>query len=250
MAGHSHSANIRRRKEAVDAKRGKIFSKIARAIMVAARQGGGDPESNLNLKYAVERARAVSMSKESVARAIKKGTGKLEGDRLENCLYEAIGPAGAFILIEALSDNRNRTAAEIRKTLERKNAHIGNVAWAFERKGIIVVRAEGASEDDLLEIALEAGAEDMQATDDGFEITTAPADIEAVRKALTDRGIAMEDADLVQVPKTTVKVDEGTGRKLLELLDQLDDNDDVQNVYSNVDFPEVLTAETAENGQN
>ena len=243
MAGHSHSANIARRKGAVDAKRSKVFSKMARGIMVTARQGGGDPEMNLALRYAIDRAKAVSLPKDTIERAIKKGTGELGGGDLDACVYEAVGPGGTFILVEALTDNRNRTAPEIRKILERRNASQGNCAWAFERKGVIVVKAEGVSEENLMDLVLEAGAEDLQSSGEFFEITTEPADLEAVRAALTDKGIPIEDASISQVPKTTVAVDEETGRKLLDLLNDLDDQDDVQEVYSNIDFPDQLLAE-------
>ena len=243
MSGHSHAANVRRRKEAGDAKRGKIFSKMARNIMNAARTGGGDPSANLNLKYAIDRARAVSMPKDNIERAIKKGTGELDGKALEICMYEAIGPGGVFIMIDGLTDNRNRTASEIRKILERRNAHLGSVAWAFEKKGLITVPAAGISEDDLLETVLEAGAEDLQRVGDSFIISTAPADLDHVRRALVENGIAVEDAELSQVAKNDLKVDEKNCRKLLDLFEQLDDNDDVQNVYSNLDVPDAILAE-------
>ena len=244
MAGHSHSANVRRRKEAVGAKRGKVFSKLARAIIVAARDGGGDPVSNLALKYAVDRAKAVSMPKDNIERAIKKGTGELDGGALETCIYEAIGPGGVLILIEGLTDNRNRTAPEIRTILERKNAHLGSVAWAFEQKGVIYVPADAVTEDALMEKALEAGAEDMERVGDRFIVTTLPSELDSVRRALADASIAIEDAELSMEPRTTVAVDEESARKTLSLFDELNDHDDVQNVYSNLDAPEALLAET------
>jgi len=244
MAGHSHAANVRRTKEAGDARRGKIFSKVARNIMNAARVGGGDPSMNLNLKYAIERARAVSMPKDNIERAIRKGTGELDGGKLETCTYEAIGPGGVFLMIEVLTDNRNRTASEIRKTLDLKNAHLGNVAWAFEKKGVLTVSANGVSEEDLLDLALEAGAEDLERVGKRFMITTPPSEFEHLRSVLGDKNIIVEDAQLCQVAKNDVKVDRETCRKLLELFDQLDDNDDVQNVYSNLDVPDdLLSAE-------
>ena len=244
MAGHSHSANVRRTKEAGDARRGKLFSKMARAIMNAAR-GGGDPGANLSLKYAIDRAKAVSMPKDNIERAIKKGTGELDGGMLESCSYEAIGPAGVFIMIDILTDNRNRTASEVRKILDLKNAHLGSVAWAFEKKALVVVSATGVSEDDLIETVLEAGAEDMQRVGDSFVITGAPADLGALRSALDERGVPVESAELSLLPKNYVSVEEDVCRKLLELLDELDDHDDVQNVYSNLDVPEALLAETS-----
>jgi len=242
MAGHSHSANIARRKGAVDEKRGRLFSKMARAIIVAARQGGGNPDANLDLKYAIERARAVSMPKDNIERAIKRGTGELAGGQLEGAMYEAVGPNGTFFLIEILTDKRNRTAPEIRKILERRNAQLGNCAWAFEPKGVVVVAKSAVGEDTLMEIVLDAGAEDMTQSGEYYEITTAPADLEAVRSALTAKEIAMEDASLVRVPTNSVAVDEDTGAKLMELVNELDDHDDVQNVYTNIEFPESLLA--------
>ncbi len=243
MAGHSHSANIRRRKEAGDAKRGKVFSKMARAIIVAARSGGGDPGMNLTLKYAIERAKAVSMPKDNIDRAIKKGAGELDGGQLDACLYEAVGPGGVFMLIDVLTDNRNRTAPEIRKILERKNAHLGNAAWAFELKGIVTVKAEDVDEDALLEVVLDAGAEDMQRTGEYFIVTTSTTDLEHLRRAISENGFEVEDSELSHLPKNSVAVDDDTCRKLLGLFDQLDDNDDVQNVYSNLDVPDALLAE-------
>ncbi len=245
MAGHSHWAGIKRRKQSTDSKRGRVFSRIARQIMSAARTGGSDPDANLQLKYAIEHAKQVSMPKDTVERAIKKGTGELEGTQLESVMYEAIGPGAVFVLIEALTDNRNRTAAEIRKILELKDAHLGKVAWAFEQKGLIVVSAESVSEDALLEAVLEAGADDMQRVGASFEVVTAPVDLERVRRSLEEKGIPMDAAELTQLPKSPVPVDEHTGRKLLSLLQELDDHDDVESVYSNLDLPESLLAEVS-----
>ena len=242
MSGHSHWANVQRKKGASDAKRGKVFSKLARQIMVAARQGG-DLDSNLTLKYAVDRAKAVSMPKDKIDRAINKGTGELAGEQLETITYEAIGPGGVFILIEVLTDNRNRTASEIRKMLERRNARMGSVAWAFERKGLLTVPAEGTSEDDLLESVLGAGGEDLERVGDSFQVTTAAGDLDAVRRSLVAAGVSVEAAELTQLAKNPTPVDEGTGKTVLDLLEQLGDHDDVQNVYSNVDLPETLLAE-------
>jgi len=243
MAGHSHWANIQRRKGAVDAKKGRLFSKLARNIMVAARAGGGDPDSNLALKYAIDKAKSYSMPKDNIERAVKKGTGEVEGQNFENVMYEVIAPGGVFVLMEILTDNRNRTASEVRKVLERKDAHMGSVAWAFEQKGLITVPAEGVDADELLEAVLDAGAEDIERVADCFQVTTAAADMDAVRRALIDRDIAVESAEISQVPKNSTPVDEGTGRKVLELLEQLEDLDDVQNVYSNIELPETLLAE-------
>lgn len=243
MSGHSHWANVQRKKGSSDAKRGKLFSKLARQIMIAARLGGGDRDSNLTLKYAIDRAKAVSMPKGNIERAVKKGTGELEAEQLEARTYEAIGPGGVFILIDVLTDNRNRTASEIRKMLELKGAHLGSVAWAFERKGLLTVAVEGVSEDDLLDKVLEAGAEDLDRVGDAFQITTAAGDLDAVKRALADARVSVEAAELTLLPKSATPVDEEIGRRMLELLEQLQDHDDVQNVYSNIDLPEVLLAE-------
>lgn len=240
MSGHSHWATIRRKKGAVDQKRGQLFSKLARQITIAARQGGGDPDTNIGLKYAIDKARQYSMPRDNIDRAVKKGTGELGGAQLENAIYEAIGPAGVFILVECLTDSKNRTSAEIRKMLEMRNARLGSVAYAFEKKGMITVTAEGQTEDALMEIILEAGAEDMQRTGNAFQITTSPGDLEAVRKALVAKNVPVESAEFTQVAKISVPVDEDTGRKLLDLMGALDDHEDVQNVYSNMELPQSL----------
>ncbi len=246
MSGHSHWATIRRKKGATDSKRGQLFSKLARQITIAARMGGGDPETNIGLKYAMDKAREYSMPKDNIERAVKKGTGELGGAVLESAQYEAIGPGGVFILIEVLTDNRNRTSSEIRKLLEMRNAHLGSVAWAFEQKGLITVPAEGVSEDVLLEIVLDAGGEDMQRTGNVFQVTTAPLELYRVKKALADKGIKIESAEVTQMPKSSVPVDAEVGRKLMDLLGQIDDHDDVQSVHSNVELPESLLASMAQ----
>jgi len=239
MSGHSHWATIRRKKGATDSKRGQLFSKLARQITIAARSGG-DPDSNIGLKYAMDKAGQYSMPKENIERAIKKGTGELGGGSLESAHYEAIGAGGVFILIEVLTDNRNRTSSEIRKTLEMRNAHLGSVAWAFEQKGLITIPAEGVTEEQLLETVLDAGGEDLQRIGDIFQVTTAPLDLDRVRRTLAEKGITIEAAELTQMPKNSVPVDDATGRKLLDLLGQLEDHEDVQNVYSNMELPESL----------
>jgi YebC/PmpR family DNA-binding regulatory protein len=246
MSGHSHWATIRRKKGATDSKRGQLFSKLARQITIAARMGGGDPETNIGLKYAMDKAREYSMPKDNIERAVKKGTGELDGAVLESAQYEAIGPGGVFILIEVLTDNRNRTSAEIRKLLEMRNAHLGSVAWAFEQKGLITVPAEGVSEDQLLEVVLDAGGEDMQRTGNVFQVTTAPLELYRVKKTLTDKGIKVEAAEVTQMPKSSVPVEAEVGRKLMDLLGQIDDHDDVQSVYSNMELPESLLASMAQ----
>ncbi len=245
MAGHSHWANIQRRKGAVDAKKGKTFGKLARQIIVAARQGGGDPEMNLQLKYAIDKAKAVSMPKDNIERAVKRGTGELGGEQLESMMYEAIGPGGVFILMEILTDNRNRTAPEVRKILERKDARMGSVAWAFEQKGMISVPTGATDEDALLEAVLEAGGEEMERVGDTFQVTTAPTELDKVRSVLQEKEIPIEAAELTQMPANPNPVDIETGKKVIELLEMLEDHDDVQNVYSNVELPEDLLKEAA-----
>lgn len=243
MSGHSHWATIRRKKGAVDAKKGQMFSKLAKAITIAARQGGADAASNLSLKYAMDKARQFSMPKDNIDRAIKKGTGEGDGAQLESVKYEAIGPGGVFILIECLTDSRNRTASEVRKLLELKNARLGSVAWAFEQKALVTLAGEGVTEDQILEVALDAGADDVQKVGSSFQVTAAPHDGEAVRRALTEKGFKVEAFEVIQAAKTPMAVDEETGRKVLDLLGQIEDHDDVQNVYSNVDLPESLMKE-------
>jgi YebC/PmpR family DNA-binding regulatory protein len=246
MSGHSHWATIRRKKGATDSKRGQLFSKLARQITIAARMGGSDPETNIGLKYAMDKAREYSMPKDNIERAVKKGAGELGGVVVESAHYEAIGPGGVFILIEVLTDNRNRTSAEIRKLLEMRNAHLGSVAWAFEQKGLITVPAEGVSEDQLLEVVLDAGGEDMQRAGNVFQVTTAPLELYRVKKAIADKGIKVEAAEVTQMPKSSVPVDAEVGRKLLDLLGQIEDHDDVQSVYSNMELPESLLASMAQ----
>jgi len=248
MSGHSHWASIRHKKAAMDSKRGRLFSKIARRITLAAREGGGDPATNLKLEYAIAEAKAASMPKETIERAIKKGTGELAGEQLYALTYEGYAPGGVAVLIEAVTDNKNRTAAEIRHLMERHGASLagtGSVAWIFEKKGLFMVEADKADEDSLLALALESGAEDMQRSGNAFQITCAPADFAAVKRALTERGIPLASAQITYMPQTTVAVDAATGRKVLELLEALDEHDDVQNVYANFELPEAMLAEVS-----
>ncbi len=249
MSGHSHWSSIKHKKGLVDARRGKLFSKLARAITTAARNGGGNPEANLKLKYAIEKARAANMTKDSIDRAIKKGTGELAGEELFENVYEGYGPGGVAIMIETLTDNKNRTAAEIRKTLESRGGSLGPqncVAFRFEKKGVILVPGDAIDEEELMEIVLDAGAEDMTRTGDLYEITAAVADFTAVRDALEAKGVPMESAEITMMPKDTVALDEEAGRKILDLMDALDESEDVQNVYANFELPESLLKEQAE----
>ena len=246
MSGHSHWASIKHKKGAVDAKKGKVFSKLAKNITSAARGGGGDPDMNLKLKYAIDKARAANMPKENIDRAIKKGTGEIPGEHYEDATYEAIAPGGVAMLIEILTDNRNRTAAEIRKLLERAGGHLGttnSVAWQFERKGLFLVDSKNCDEDKLMTIALDAGADDLRNDAGIFEIICAPEQFEKVKKGLFDNRVKTESGEISRVPKAYVDLDEPTARKVMRLIEELEDHEDVQNVYSNFNLPDAVLAE-------
>jgi YebC/PmpR family DNA-binding regulatory protein len=243
MAGHSKWAQIKHKKKATDARRGKLFSKLTRALIVAAREGGPDPAGNLALQNAIEKAREASMPKDNIERAIARGSGAAgDGAAFEHVTYEGYGPAGVAVFVEALTDNRNRTAAEIRHVFTKNDGNLGesgSVAWLFERKGSVLVDGEGVDEDELTLAAAEGGAEDVRREGSSFEVTSAPEDLAAVRRAIEDAGLPVESADLTMVPKTTVAIDDETAaRKLLRLMDALDENDDVQDAYANFDIPE------------
>ena len=241
MAGHSHWAGIKHKKAIVDAKRGKLWSKLAKAIIVAAKMGGGDPDSNLRLRYAIDDAKAVSMPKENIIRAIKRGLGEVEGGIPEEVVYEGYGPGGVAVLCEVLTDNRNRTAAEVRKIFEMSDGKLGSagcVAWMFESKGFFLLPAESAEEEKLLELALEAGADDVRRSGDKFEITCDPAVFREVKAALEAAGLTPDAAQITRLPKTTVDLDADTAVKVLKLMERLDDHDDVQNVSSNYNIPD------------
>ncbi len=247
MSGHSHWAGIKHKKALVDAKRGKLWSKLAKAIIVAAKSGGGDPDANLRLRYAIDDAKAVSMPKENIQRAIKRGTGELDGGNLEEVVYEGYGSGGVAILCEVLTDNRNRTAGEIRKIFELSDGKLGGsgcVAWMFDNKGLFLIPENAIEEERLMEIALEAGADDVQRTGDKFEVVCNPALYRDVAKALADAGIAPEASQITRVAKNTVDINESeTAQKVLRLMERLDDHDDVQVVSSNFNIPdEVLKA--------
>lgn len=250
MAGHSHWAGIKHKKAAVDAKRGKLWSKLSKAIIVAAKTGGGDPDANLRLRYAIDDAKAVSMPKDNIERAIKKGTGEIAGGNLESVIYEGYGPGGVAVLCEALTDNRNRTAPEIRKAFERADGKLGNtgcVAWMFESKGLFLIPADRTDEDTLMEIALEAGAEDVRRDGDNFVVTSDPSVFRDLAAALADANIEPEVKETTLIPSNTVDVDDAaTARKILKLMERLDDLDDVQNVSSNFNIPDDVMAEVAE----
>jgi YebC/PmpR family DNA-binding regulatory protein len=243
VSGHSKWASIKHRKGAADAKRGKLFSKLARAIIVAAREGGPDPGGNLALQNAIEKAREASMPKDNIERAIARGSGAAgDGEAFDHVTYEGYGPGGVAIFVEALTDNRNRTAAEIRHIFTKHDGNLGesgSVAWLFERKGVVLIDGEDADEDELTLAAAEGGAEDVSRDGSSFQVTAAPEDLRSVRAAVEEAGFAVESAELTKVPKTTVAVeDEAGARKLLRLMDALDENDDVQDVYANFDIAE------------
>jgi YebC/PmpR family DNA-binding regulatory protein len=253
MAGHSHSANIRFRKDRVDAKRAKIFSKMARNITVAAKTGGGDPDANPRLRLAIDKARIGNMPKENIERAIKRGAGGGDQGAYEEICYEGYGPAGIAVMLEILTDNRHRTAPEIRKIFERAGGNLaasGSVAYLFQRKAVLVVQPDAKlSEERLLEIALEAGAEDLVRIGDTFAIHGAPGDFMPIKEALERAGVALEAAEVMQVPDTTVQVGQiDEARRLLGLLDELEDHDDVQTVAANYEMPDEI-AEQARSRQ-
>jgi len=245
MSGHSKWASIKHKKGAVDAKRGKIFTKIIKEITVAARLGGGDPEGNPRLRTAIQTAKGVNMPQDNIIRAIKKGTGELEGVHYEELTYEGYGPGGVAIFLEVMTDNKNRTVSELRTILGKNGGNMGEngcVAWMFEQKGFIAVNKSEMGEDKLFELALEAGAEDMKTTEDRYEITASLENFETVRKTLEDRGVNMEVSELTRIPQNTVPIDEKHSRQVLRLMDALDDHDDVQKVYANFDIPDEVMA--------
>jgi YebC/PmpR family DNA-binding regulatory protein len=248
MSGHSKWSSIKHKKGATDAKRGQLFSKLARAIIVAAREGGPDPNGNLALQNAIVKAREASMPKDNIERAVARGSGAgSEGEAYEHVTYEGYGPGGVAVLVEALTDNRNRTASDVRHVFSKHDGNLGTsgaVAWLFERKGLLLVDADATDEDELTLTAADADAEDVALEGSTFQVTTAAEDLATVRAALDEAGIAYESAELTMVPKTTVQVgDEATAKKLLRLIDALEESDDVQGVYANFDIPErVLEA--------
>ena len=245
MSGHSKWATTKHRKGAQDKARAKLFAKLIRQVEVAAREGGGDVNSNANLRTMFQKARDGSVPLDTIERAIKRGTGELDGVRYEPVTYEGYGPAGIAVLVETLTDNRNRTGAEIRSIFTRSGgsmAEPGAVAWQFERKGSIEV-GRGVDEDVLMELATDAGAEDLEADPDGFHVTTAPSDLASVRDALEAKGVTVSSAELTMVPTMTIEVaDEGDAKRVLRLMDAIDDHDDVQNVHANFDIPEAVLA--------
>ncbi len=246
MAGHSHWAGIKHKKALIDNKRGKLWGKLSKAIMVAARMGGGDPDANIRLRFAIDSAKAVSLPKENIQRAIKAGTGVLKGDNFEETIYEGYGAGGVAVMCEILTDNRNRTAGEIRKIFELADGNLGStncVAWMFERKGLILIAADKCDEDKLMEIALEAGADDVKRVDENFELTCDPGKFQELVIAIEAAGITPEAKEISRIPTNTVELDADTARKVLKLVEALDDHDDVQSVAANYNIPDEAMAE-------
>jgi YebC/PmpR family DNA-binding regulatory protein len=243
MSGHSKWSTIKHKKGAADAKRGKIFTRILKEMTVAARMGGGDQTGNPRLRAAVAEAKANNMPKDNIERAIKRGTGELEGATYEELTYEGYGPGGVAVMVETMTDNTNRTTPEIRHIFEKCGGNMGtpgSVRFQFERKGYFAVEKSVASEDKLMEVALEAGADDLQAEDEGFEIYTSPENFEQVRQALEKNNIPTVEAKLGQIPANYVKLDEGKSKSMVRLMEMLDDHEDVQNVWTNFDVPEEM----------
>ena len=248
MGGHSHWSQVKRQKGVADARRGQVFTKLGREITVAARQGGPDPDANFRLRLAVQRARDANMPSDTIDRAIKRGAGGPDAAELAEATYEGYGPGGVAVLIEVVTDNRNRSVSEIRTTMGRAGANLGEagcVAWLFDSKGVIIVNADGQDGEELALAAIDAGAEDVEVADDRVEIHTKAEDLEKVRQALEGQGLRIESAELTKVPKTTVNLGEKEALQTLKLLDKLEELDDVQRVHSNAEFSdEVLAAYT------
>jgi YebC/PmpR family DNA-binding regulatory protein len=246
MSGHSHWAGIRYKKAAADAKRGKVWSKLARMIIVAAKNGGGDPAANLSLRYAIDKAKAANMPKDTIEKAIKRGTGELGAANFEEVLYEGYGPAGVAIMVEALTDNRNRTTPEIKRLFERHGGSLGTggcVNWMFSKKGLITVSTAEIDEEQLMEIALNAGADDMQNTGEVYEITCDPAAYEKLKDTLQEREIPTQVAEISMVPQNTIQIsNEATAKKIISLMDAFEDQDDIQNTYANFDIPDEIVS--------
>jgi YebC/PmpR family DNA-binding regulatory protein len=246
MAGHSHWAGIKHKKALIDNKRGKLWSKLSKQIIVAAKMGGGEPDTNLRLRYAIDAAKAVSMPKENIQRAIKRGVGDTEGINFDEILYEGYGEGGVAVLCEVVTDNRNRTAGELRKVFELNDGKLGEsgcVGWMFERKGLFVIAAESVSEDALMELALDAGADDVKSIEGKFEVTCDPSNFQEVTDAIERAGIAPELREITRIPSSTVELDVETARKVLKLVEKLDDHDDVHAVSANFSIPDEAMAE-------
>jgi YebC/PmpR family DNA-binding regulatory protein len=241
MSGHSKWASIKHKKGKEDAKRGRIFTRLIREISVAARMGGGDPDANPRLRQVISAARAANMPSDNITRAIKKGTGELEGMTFEEGMYEGYGPGGVAIMLEILTDNKNRSVSDIRRTFSKHGGNMGEagcVAWMFQKKGMIVVEKEQADEDTMMEVALDAGAEDINDSESTWEVITAPEDLETVKGAMDEKGIKYTLAELSMIPQSTVKLSGKEAEQMLKLMEDLEDSDDVQHVYANFDISE------------
>ncbi len=243
MSGHSKWSTIKHKKGATDAKRGKVFTKLIKEITVAARMGGGDPDSNPRLRHALNAARSQNMPKDTSERAIKKGTGEFEGVNYEEILYEGYGPGGVAVLVECLTDNRNRTIAEVRSIFNTAGGYVGTdgcVAWMFDKKGLIVVSKEESDEETLMDVALDAGAEDIKEESDSFEIITESADFDGVKEAVDAAEIKYEIAEITMIPQNLTKVDGKDAEQMIKFMEALDDSDDIQKFYSNADIPDEV----------
>lgn len=247
MAGHSHWAGIKHKKAANDAKRGKIWSKVAKLIMVAAKNGGGDPATNLSLRYAIDKGKQANMPKDTIEKAIKKGTGELGAIEFEEVVYEGYAPGGVAIMVDALTDNRNRTAPEIRKLFDKRGGSMGTsgcVSYMFSKKGVIIIAIDKVDEDTLMELALGNGADDMETGDEFYEINCSPEAYDDLKAAIDEAGIEVESAEVAMLPETTVEItDPEAARKILNMIEGFEENDDVQNVYSNFDIPDEVMAQ-------
>jgi YebC/PmpR family DNA-binding regulatory protein len=251
MSGHSKWSTIKRAKAATDDKRGRVWSKVARRIMMAAKDGGGDPDMNLPLRYAIDDARSANMPKDNITKAIKKGTGELGGQNYEQVVYEGYGPNGVAFIVDCLTDNRNRTAPELRKIFERGNGQLGAtgcVGWMFESKGTFLIAADATDEETLMEIALDAGADDVITDENGFEVACEVVAFSAVKQALADKEITTLSAEIAMIPSNTITIDDpALAGRLLKLVDIFEDHDDVQKIFSNFDIPEEILAQIEDN---
>jgi len=249
MSGHSKWASIKHKKGAADAKRGRLFTKLIREITVAAKSGGGSPDTNPSLRTAINRANLANMPKDNITKAIKKGTGELPGVTYESCTFEGYGPGGVAILVETLTDNKNRSSAEIRNIFSKRGGNMagaGSVAWIFTSKGYILIDKASISEDELFSIAVDAGAEDIKTSDTNYEIFTGPKDLEIVKAALEAKGIKWVSEELTKIPNSTIKVTGSEAKQLLALMEILEDHDDAQKVYANFDIPDEVLEEMAQ----
>ena len=249
MAGHSHWSSIKHKKGVTDARRGRLWSKLARNIIVAAKAGGGDPDANLTLRYAVDKAKQANMPRDTIEKAIKKGTGEIEGISYVPVLYEGYGAGGVAVMIDCLTDNRNRTAPELRKIFEKHGGNMGTtgcVAWQFNKRGVFTIDGDGVTEETIMDVALSAGAEDYKRAGDLWEINCEPEQFDDIKSALEQAGITPKVAELTMVPSTTIALDAAAGRKILKLMEAFEDQDDVQDVYANFDLPDEVMAELGE----